>query len=170
MNESARNANPLERLARRRRIVELGAGLVVIAALVWAFGSIPATESPRLNEPLNDPPSNELIADEEASRTLNPLDPEVFAAAPLWNEPAIPATEERTTEAAEPPPTLQLIGIIDQADGGRSAALYLVDRGELMIVRSGDRIERYLVRGITSDTVQLEDGRAVATLSIRDES
>jgi hypothetical protein len=113
-----------------------------------------------------------------ASTVEEEIDPQVFTVK-LWNPspPPPPATPAPETLAAKPelakPLRLQLIGIITEgsgSDGGtHRAAVYDPDTDRLLIVASGDRIAEHTITEVTSNTVELSDGRNTRTLSLKED-
>lgn len=169
MTHVSATTNPLDRLVRKRRTLEVISTLVIIGALYWTVRPLRPLDLPVTGDADRPALSSEHDATADA-QPLPPLDPSTFAAARLWNPPP-PSIEEKKEEEsrAVKRPALELVGIIKNEDGECHAAIYHLDKRELLILRSGDRIEPFLVVAITDETVRLEDGRAVASLSVRKE-
>lgn len=98
----------------------------------------------------------------------------------LWNAPPPPppAASEKDAVASAKPLRLQLIGIIDDEDGMRRAAIYDVDSDRLYIVAGGERLGDDMTGGskgsgqtviqIAAKEVTLSDGKTTRRLVLAD--
>jgi hypothetical protein len=138
------------------------ASMLLVGCAMWAFAPAGQLSTP-INIELRAPATG---GPTEVAPTQS-IDPSVFAVR-LWNPP--PAPQEQVVVRAEPPKplNLQLIGIIQEGAQHR-AAVYDVDKDQLLIVASGDRIREQTVMAITLQSVELSDGNSTRRLTLKQE-
>ena len=146
----------------------LGAGGAAALALAswWALG------------PLG-PPPGETVGGSAAAAPDPPgtparqsvvLDVAAFGA-PLWVAPPPPPPPPKEAPPPPPPPPLrlQLLAVIQEGPGVRTAMLYDPDTDALLIVAAGERIGGRSVEAVTDDGVTIRDRAGVRSLSLTTE-
>jgi hypothetical protein len=156
--------DPIRSLQRREQATVVIA-LVVVFACAWR-ALAPAEPVPTIPPADLKPPATQQTEIESNQA----IDPSVFTVT-LWNPPpAAPPPEEVVAKVEPPKPlNLQLIGIIQEAGGHHKAAIYDVDRDQLLIVASGDRVREQTVTAVTMRGIELSDGRSTHTLTLKQE-
>lgn len=126
--------------------------IVAIGSLL-AWGLLPMPSHRSLSVDLEDAP---IAEDEEALEPI--LDFAVFDVS-LWyvpQEPPKPKAERRPARIQ--PPTFELLGIVTETDGTRSAALFDPAANEIRQVSPGDAIGVYQVTQVHAGVVTLAHG------------
>ena len=133
---------------------------------MWAFA--PMLDGPALKSfEFNMRSGSEATENESRS-----IDVRAFAAT-LWNPPPppppLPVPESASAANPPKPLNLQLIGIIEETDGTRRAAVYDIDNDRMLILSGGDSVRDHTVKSITARTIELTDGRSTQRLNLRQE-
>ena len=138
-------------------------GVVVVAGLaMWSWRPLKDLEQGVVEVRLREPPS-------DPSDSLHvPLDRSAFTAK-LWNPPLPEVSNEATAQRTIPtkPLRLQLVGIIDDGQSLR-AAVYDPETDRLLILASGERVQKHTVTSITADAIELANGRSSHRLTLRE--
>ena len=146
----------------------MGLMAMLLGVLVWSFWSRPAElEDFDLDDVLQSP---ESITDTANSPIMQrDIDASVFDVE-LWHAPEV---LETVAEQVIPQPAqlnLQLMAITEEPGveqgAERSAVIYDPDNDRIHRVSVGTKIGSYSVREITGTTVEVGDGRRIATLEL----
>lgn len=146
----------------------IGLMALLLGVLVWSFWSSPAElEDFDLDQVLQSP---ESVADAaNAPISQRDIDASIFDIE-LWH---VPEVVEAVAEQVIPQPAqlnLQLMAITEEPGveqgAERSAVIYDPDNDRIHRVRVGTKIGSYSVREITGTTVEVGDGRRIATLEL----
>ncbi len=146
----------------------IGLLVLLLGVLVWSLWSSPAElEGFDLDEVLNSPES--IVDAANSPITQRDTDASEFKAE-LWHAPEV---VETVAEQVIPQPAqlnLQLMAITEEPGveqgAERSAVIYDPDNDRIHRVSVGTRIGAYSVREITGTTVEVGDGRRIATLEL----
>lgn len=155
--------DPLVSLRRLQKRLSIATAVVLGALSSWACWPLePIQVGPPLKASQAEP--SQLNRDEQST-----VDRGVFVAAKLWNPPP-PVIESVARPEPQPVvewPRLRLIATIGEG-AHYSAAVVREDSAELTIIRTGDRIDPFVVSEITGEGLILTHGDRRKHLLVRD--